>query len=279
MDHSVHQKGYPSVAAHLASSSELATFRKFSNLNMRNLLYMQTELIMLEAELKELDQQDASDKATSAVLQSWEAVLRGTSERDATRKEVALSMRRKLQEYNEALAVQSQILSLESPSERVLAVHKEWLDKHGHPVHRPIIDRGDEFLDQPYDLVALAGAERSRDPLTSFLINHCGELFKVQNVQPSTPAALSNIYYYSEQSASRLSNFISLMLATLLLVGGIVSLYFVKDEGRRLGMIGGYTVLFATGLFFCTAGKKGEIFGATAAYAAVLVVYISGSSS
>ncbi|PVH84044.1 hypothetical protein DL98DRAFT_355628, partial [Cadophora sp. DSE1049] len=254
--------GYPSVAAHLASSSELATFRKFSSLNMRNLLYMQTELIMLEAELKELDQQDASDKATAAVLQSWEAVLRGTSERDTTRKEVALTMRKKLQEYNEALAIQSQILTLESPPKRVLAVHKEWLDRHGHPVHRPIIDRGDEFLDQPYDLVALAGAERSRDPLTSFLINHCGELFKVQSISTGS----SNIYYYSEQSASRLSNFISLMLATLLLVGGIVSLYFVQDEGRRLGMIGGYTVLFATGLFFCTAGKKSEIFGATAAY-------------
>ena len=100
MEHSPPQKGYPSVAAHFASSSELATFRKFSNLNMRNLLYMQTELIMLEAELKELDQQDASDKTTAAVLQSWEAVLRGTSERDTIRKEVALTMRKKLQEYS-----------------------------------------------------------------------------------------------------------------------------------------------------------------------------------
>lgn len=81
----------------------------------------------------------------------------------------------------------------------------------------------------------------------------------------------SSIYYYSEQSASRFGNFISLMLATLLLVGGIVSLYFVKDELRRLGMIGGYTVLFAIGLFFCTSSSKGEIFGATAAFVIIPV--------
>jgi hypothetical protein len=97
---SAHYKGYPSVAAHLASSSELAVFRKFSNLNMRNLLYMQTELIMLEAELAELDQEDAADTNRAVTLQSWEAILRGSSEKDVMRKEVALTMRTKLREYS-----------------------------------------------------------------------------------------------------------------------------------------------------------------------------------
>jgi hypothetical protein len=74
----------------------------------------------------------------------------------------------------------------------------------------------------------------------------------------------------------------------------IISLCFVKDEGRGLGMIGGYTVLFAMGLFFCTTGQKGEIFGAIApcvilpvpqSSAALLkdtlmyCLYISGGSS
>jgi hypothetical protein len=97
---SVPYKGYPSVAAHLASSSELAVFRKFSNLNMRNLLYMQTELIMLEAELAELDREDASDNNRVVTLQSWEAILRSSSEKDIMRKEVALTMRKKLREYS-----------------------------------------------------------------------------------------------------------------------------------------------------------------------------------
>jgi hypothetical protein len=96
---SAHYKGYPSVAAYLASSSELAVFRKFSNLNMRNLLYMQTELLMLEAEFAELDQQDAAD-TRAVTLQSWEAVLRGTTEKDVIRKEVALTMRKKLRDYS-----------------------------------------------------------------------------------------------------------------------------------------------------------------------------------
>ncbi|CZS91421.1 uncharacterized protein RAG0_02054 [Rhynchosporium agropyri] len=183
-----YQNGYRSAAAHVAVSTELANFRKFANLNMRNLLCMQTELIMLEATVDELDQQDASEKASEIFLRSWEAVLRGTSERDRTRRETALTVRKKLQEYNEALVVQTQILNLEPPSKRVLGVHKDWLDSCD-------------------DLIALAGADRARDPLTSFLVNHCGGLFKVKDVESLVQqAGSSNIYYFPELNVSRLSN-------------------------------------------------------------------------
>jgi len=75
----------------------------------------------------------------------------------------------------------------------VLGVYKQWLDEYGHPAQRPIIDRGDEFLDQAYDLVALAGAERSRDPLSNFLINYCGYWFKVSAIRFIS----ENICYHS----------------------------------------------------------------------------------
>jgi hypothetical protein len=69
---------------------------------------------------------------------------------------------------------------------------------------------------------------------------------------------------------------ISIVLAAILLVGAISSLYFVTGPAARLGMIGGFTVLFAPSVGATTNAKRAEVFAATAAYAAVLVVFVSG---
>ncbi len=43
-----------------------------------------------------------------------------------------------------------------------------------------------------------------------------------------------------------------------------------------MGLIAMFTLLFAGIIALVTNAKRGEIFGATAAYAAVLVVFVSG---
>ncbi|KAF8540040.1 hypothetical protein BDD12DRAFT_881154 [Trichophaea hybrida] len=229
-----HPKGYPSVAGYISSSPDLAVFRKFSTLNAINLLNMQTELMILEAELKEIDTNDDQDSNKRDRLRSWH------------------TMRDKLEEYNNALIRYSQVLALEEPPRRVLKALNGWMNKGGHPATRPLIDVGDEYLNHPCDLMALSGMKAAE--------------------APETP---SPVFYYSEDKINQLSNFIALMLAVCLLIGAIASLYYVRTEGLRLGMISVYILLFAAGLSLTTSGKKGEVFGATAAYAAVLVVYIS----
>jgi hypothetical protein len=77
----------------------------------------------------------------------------------------------------------------------------------------------------------------------------------------------TNIYYFSEAKVSRLANAISVVLAVSLLVGAVTSLHYTQEQSYRIGMIGGFTVVFAVGLSLITTGKKGDIFGATAAYA------------
>ena len=63
----------------------------------------------------------------------------------------------------------------------------------------------------------------------------------------------------------------------MLLFGAIYNLYCVTNEQRRLGLIAGYTVAFALCVGLLTNAKRTEVFGACAAYAAVLVVFVSGS--
>jgi hypothetical protein len=201
--HSVVQKGYPSVAAFIASSPDLAVFRRFGELNVRNLLYLQTELIVLESELETLDGEGSATACGADWRRSWESVLRGQKEEDIVRRKLVLEIRAKLKEYSkrsisnlppasgtfaglltyqtdEALVLHSKVLALEEPPNRALQAFEHWLSEHGHPAMRPIIDRGDEFLERAQDLAALAGSERLNDPLSNFLKDHSGSLLKVR---------------------------------------------------------------------------------------------------
>lgn len=59
----------------------------------------------------------------------------------------------------------------------------------------------------------------------------------------------------------------------------IYHLYKTKSNGTKLGLIAFYTVLFSICVGLVTNAKRSEVFGACAAYAAVLVVFVSGNIS
>ena len=50
--------GYSKVAKHMTENSELAIFRRFRKLSIRNLLYFQAKLIHLESEFEQIHQED-----------------------------------------------------------------------------------------------------------------------------------------------------------------------------------------------------------------------------
>jgi hypothetical protein len=70
---------------------------------------------------------------------------------------------------------------------------------------------------------------------------------------------------------------VNILLATVLLFGAIFNLYFVRESQKRLGLVAGYTIAFAVCVGLLTNARRPEIFGACAAYAAVLVVFVSGN--
>ncbi|PMD35918.1 hypothetical protein L207DRAFT_434472, partial [Hyaloscypha variabilis F] len=83
--------------------------------------------------------------------------------------------------------------------------------------------------------------------------------------------------YTSERSVSQFVAIFSTVLAAVLLFGAIISLYIVQNKHALLGMLSGWTVLFAACVGLLTNARRDQIFGATAAYTAVLVVFISGN--
>jgi hypothetical protein len=68
----------------------------------------------------------------------------------------------------------------------------------------------------------------------------------------------------------------NILLAAGFLFGAIYNLHAVERDQTKLGLISGYTTAFALCVALVTNAKRFEVFGACAAYAAVLVVFVSG---
>ena len=119
------------------------------------------------------------------------------------------------------------------------------------------------IFDDPRDLVALR-VPADQDRLSRFIQNNFDIFFQ-------TGA------HASERSISHFVAILSTVLAAVLLFGAIISLYIVQNKHALLGILSGWTVLFAACVGLLANAQRDQIFGATAAYAAVLVVFVSGN--
>ncbi|KAH0541718.1 hypothetical protein FGG08_003810 [Glutinoglossum americanum] len=269
--------GYPSLAAFIASDNDKSTaiFRRFDRLSARNLLYLQSELAELEARQDEFDGEDGKDNDMEAkqCARSWTHFKKKSeklnNEREKKRMDLVKEIREKIKEYREAILLESTLLSLPPPSARTLEAFRS----HFHNVDRgdfPTLGgRSAHILDDSDDLIALR-TPMGQDRMTKLVREHLGIFF-----QTSPPDG--HIANVSDRGISRFVAWFSVVLAAVLLIGAIASLYVVQSPNWRLGMIASFTVLFAICVGLLTNAMRAEVFGATAAYAAVLVVFVSGN--
>ena len=84
----------------------------------------------------------------------------------------------------------------------------------------------------------------------------------------------SEIIYVPEKRIHKSVTLIELVAAVAYLVVAIWTLYVVKPYKVKLGVLTAFVILFGIWVSLATPATKSEIFAATAAYAAVLVVYV-----
>lgn len=118
------------------------------------------------------------------------------------------------------------------------------------------------------DLVAVR-RPAEKDLLSRFLQDHW--MFKTTSMTDQTE-------YIKEKHVTWVAAGISTAVAAILLLGAIVLLRLLQDENAQLGVIAMFTVLFAASVGVLTNARRAEIFASTAAYAAVLVVFVSSNS-
>lgn len=69
------------------------------------------------------------------------------------------------------------------------------------------------------------------------------------------------------------------IVATCALVAGAMgSLSATKGQYQRIGVVVGFTLMFASYLAYLTGAKRTEVLASTAAYASVLVIYVGGTT-
>ncbi|KAF1924769.1 uncharacterized protein M421DRAFT_103513 [Didymella exigua CBS 183.55] len=288
---------YPALARWIAQDpdDDPLVFRKFARLSARGLLHLQARLVDIEAQPDALDEEarNAQSMDVQEALQRWETLSEDARIDKTVEKELLRTIGESygfLKEYPKSSALldsftidtgadlpetnfclcDRRLRSLISWN-RVLEVYKDFLKGAalGATAEKPldlISGRASEFLDSKLDLVTLQKPVET-DHLSRLLRENW--IFKKRNVSNS----LDQTALYRNSHIARTVATLDLILAAVLLIGAIVTLYIVSSPGAKLGLVSMFTLLFAASIALCTNAKRAEVFAATAAYAAVLVVF------
>ncbi|KAH7330463.1 hypothetical protein BKA65DRAFT_59217 [Rhexocercosporidium sp. MPI-PUGE-AT-0058] len=300
-----HLEGFPSLAHFISEDADAAIFRSFNELGARNLLYLQSNVNELEIKLKRLDREDFDNRSKIAglkisareyrCLKSAGAIcdeagtreerhsggevgtIRQTLDRGSyfrQRLELHSKIKEAMREYREALIQEQQIRSLKTPPKRSLSAFKYFFARKDGNILLGDDENLFRDLDHPTDLVSLNTSEDDR--LNRFLRYTCGYCFRDRRRKPYPDL---DIFYYSERAIHLTGYIVATILSGVLLVGAMLclSLVYNRDWELRLGMVALFTSLFAIVVGILTNARRAELFGSTAAYAAVLVVYVSGN--
>ncbi|KAK8107055.1 uncharacterized protein PG998_009068 [Apiospora kogelbergensis] len=233
---------------------------------------MQSELNELQTELDMMDMRDIRSSESKEAPHDWVEFKR-CGESEPRRMQLVHEIRSLMSEYRQALLSESRITSLPTPDRRTLEAFR-WQLWKGTPWMSgskcALGGNGRYIYDDHNALVALKVPDQ-HDRMSQFAENHLGHLFKDR----STPRhdGDSKVAFVSERSIAKFVSYFSTTLAAALLFGAILILYNVKSPNAKLGLVTLFTVLFAASAGLLTNARRAEVFGTTAAYAAVLVVF------
>ncbi|KAK4184108.1 hypothetical protein QBC35DRAFT_517792 [Podospora australis] len=265
-------RGYPSLSAFLSSDKDFAMFRCFKRLHTRVLLHKQDELAQLERQLDELDQ---ADNATSPFSPTTNR--RGDA-RSNQRRVLLVQIEGKLNEYSKQKLLTIDIfpdtlytsymnhLERPEPEEPQIKSVVSWIDGK-----KPLTREESGFLDDWGDL-RRPKQSTERGGLEVFL-SMCASsprLHQASSSKSNDPC----IQFLNHSKLMAASRSIATVLAVFGLVAPIVILYSVEAVVSRLWIISGFTAIFSSALRWLTMSRNYEIFSATAAYCAVMVVFV-----
>ncbi|KAF8222358.1 hypothetical protein L208DRAFT_1413588 [Tricholoma matsutake] len=283
--------GIQNFSSHIALDPTLSIYRRFATLNARNLLYLQSELASLEARLVLLDQRaDDITKGNDiwAMPRSWRAMRKAglkaeldgegdhrSPDANGEMWNVAMEIRKVMQEYTKALQAQAWLHTLTQPTARSRRTLLHILEEKPTMISK--MDA--EYLAEESceDLISL-GPDRNNEALSQFLEDHLYRYFQTEaDKLRSLPE--SSLGFFSETRIRLTIRVLAVVFSSLLPILSIVVLYFIKSNNIRLGIIVLFTVLCSTSLAFISHASNSEIIVATATYAAVQVVFVSGNIS
>ncbi|UPX20962.1 uncharacterized protein EKO05_0011169 [Ascochyta rabiei] len=269
-------EGYPRLAAFQSSESSFSIYRSFGYLHSRVILSMQNELHELEDNLKDLDNAD---------LLVNKKLLTSCQKAGAKRATLLSTIGEKLVRYDEVLMKAREMNAFQRPGNRDYGSLRRWFYYKG-----PLIARDADFIKRREDLVTLRqGREWAgfdgwiESSIKRLPVGLAEKLFTTPELRAKTKDP--KMRYYSPERIERLVGILITLIIFILLVLPVVAMYKLTSVGNRnstidaVGLLVVFTLLFSAAMSMLTKAKRHELFAASAAYCAVLVVFISNFSN
>ncbi|KAF7542033.1 hypothetical protein G7054_g148 [Neopestalotiopsis clavispora] len=248
--------GYRGYSDFISKDDDLLIVRRFNALNVRVVLEQQDKISVLKQKLDTIDNRNSSIDSPD--------VNNGTIRRDSEERQLLLEKISKelyrLREYPKA-------------PERDINNIKNWHYNHGGLA---IVSDEQQYLDDQEDLTCLA--HKNKTPLRkiidkSYRIRTLGVWKrKIQDRIP--PYDSQHVSYYSDQRIDNFASVLIVLIGLTMLVTPIWTLNAVESMQSRLIIITVFVVIFLLVMSFAMVAKPFETLGATAAYAAVLMVFM-----
>ncbi|KAF3937741.1 hypothetical protein ABW19_dt0203698 [Dactylella cylindrospora] len=274
--------GYAKLASFVDLEEDLAIFRRFSRLHARLLLYRQADIEELEEELQQLDLIEANNAHDDgdpggAPDRSWKRVK--NFEENKYRMELVEKLRESMKEYDDELFRYKQKLALKDAAEWQIQNVETWMNNQ-RP--HPLVPTETRFLEDRGDVCALKAGSEDSAVLTAALRSWARDSFGGLSWifrKKGNPASYGDpsIVYYNTDWKDTLARLLYATLVSVVLVAAVIALFFIDSDGGRLACLCIATFLCGVVMAVFTTAKKGEIMGATAAYCAVLVVFVGST--
>lgn len=275
--------GYPQQAAFQSSESSWSIYRGFSYLHSRVILQLQDEIRCLEKKLMDTEEMDLENNDGKRLRSRNSDLLQAGREKvESVRAKLLQAIQEKLVIYDDLLVKARDLNAFQRPSNRDYRSFRTWF-WNVKPLNYELEE---EFIRRREDLVSLRlGREWSSfDGMIETCIRklHCGfiqKLFATKELREKTDDKC--IYYYSQSRIAKLVGLIITLIIFILLVLPVVAMYKLTSVGDRnstfdaVGILVVFTLLFSAAMSLLTKAKRHELFAASAAYCAVLVVFIS----
>lgn len=305
--------GFPRLAAFQSSEANFSLYRSFSYLHSRILLDLQDEITALEKELDEVDWDDFDenpDRLRSREADVAAAAREGNNVRN--RRVILKEIRVKLMEYDEVLIKARTLESFQKPSDRnyrsVRRYHhntKPLMDAEMDSIRSKedtislrsgrewaTFDGGVETVIGQADYLLKKVFGCNEPPLQKY--------FRTPELRAKTTN--NYISFYSSTRIDKLINILITLVIFVLLVVPVITMYRLtltsshtadvgpmnnstatsssavdsntRDTFNAVGVLIVFTLLFSAAMSLLTKAARHELFAASAAYCAILVVFI-----
>ncbi|OTA84864.1 hypothetical protein M434DRAFT_36269 [Hypoxylon sp. CO27-5] len=258
------RRGYPRLSAFVDSDRNFVMFRCFGRLHARILLHRQADLIEMESRLEQIDLEEKTEYFLAC----------SREDPSVERRELFNRAEKKLAEYNRLLESYYRNIERQRPDELHIKSVSNWMDGT-----KPLVETESTFLDDWDDL------RSPRNPadhsgMDVFLGNLAVALDKIgiKNLfappEEHSRSDDQHILLYQRSQILTASRLLTTFFAVVSLTLPIVVLYSITTTLVRLVVLVLFTTMFSSILCWMTESRNYEILAATAAYCAVMVVFV-----